>query len=85
VVTSRSTRRLSPLPPAEASTAQTRKVSPVSRVAGVKVTSTPLALPVAVTVGAPGWPTEMVLLGEDSAPAPLSFTVRALQGGRAGR
>ncbi len=52
---------------------------------GVKLTSTPLALPVAVTSGAIGRPTEMMVLGEDSAPAPLSLKVRALRGRKRGR
>lgn len=50
----------------------------------MKVTSTPVLLPVADTVGALGRPTETALLGEDSAPGPLSFSVRALRGREAG-
>lgn len=45
----------------------------------MNVTSTPLALPAADTAGALGRPTMMVLLGCDSAPGPLSFSVRALR------
>lgn len=63
-----------------ASTAQYLKVSVVSGVIGLKVTSTPVALPMAAkAVTDWGLPTLMMLLAVDSAPAPLSLTVRALQ------
>lgn len=74
-------RRGSEMLPAEASSAQYIQVSPLSGMSGVKAILTPVLLPVACTAGALGLPADTVLLAADSAPGPLSFTVRALQRG----
>lgn len=74
-------RRASEMLPGEASSAQYIQVSPVSGMSGVKAILTAVLLPVTCTAGALGLPTDTALLAADSAPGPLSFTVRALRRG----